>query len=40
MIKLGNYNNLGELNEQLATYGIVAEIGMGEQEVLIIEEVE
>lgn len=39
-IKLGNYSNLEELNEQLAVYGIVAEIGMGEQEVLVIEEVE
>lgn len=39
-IQLGNYNNLEELNEQLAVYGIVAEIGMGEQEVLVIEEVE
>ncbi|AIM37003.1 hypothetical protein KO02_10085 [Sphingobacterium sp. ML3W] len=40
VIKLGDYNNLEELNEQLATYGIVAEIGMGEQEVLVIEEME
>lgn len=39
-IKLGDYNNLEELNEQLAAYGIVAEIGKGEQEVLVIEEVE
>lgn len=39
-IKLGDYSNLKELNEQLAVYGIVAEIGMGEQEVLVIEEVE
>ncbi|NJI74053.1 redoxin family protein [Sphingobacterium kitahiroshimense] len=40
VLKLGKYNNLDELNEQLASYGIVAEIGMGEQEVLVIEEVE
>ncbi|WP_400261324.1 TlpA family protein disulfide reductase [Sphingobacterium sp. SG20118] len=40
VIKLGKYRNLEELNEQLATYGIVATIGMGEQEVLVIEEVE
>ncbi|MEJ5145196.1 TlpA family protein disulfide reductase [Sphingobacterium sp. MYb388] len=39
-IKLGEYSKLDELNEQLANYGIVAEIGMGEQEVLVIEEVE
>lgn len=39
-IKLGSYSNLVQLNEQLATYGIEAEIGMGEQEVLVIEEVE
>lgn len=39
-IKLGSYDNLEELNEQLGSYGIVAEIGMGEQEVLVIEEVE
>lgn len=40
VIKLGSYSNIEELNEQLATYGIVAEIGMGEQEVLVIEEIE
>ncbi|MDH5827773.1 MULTISPECIES: TlpA family protein disulfide reductase [Sphingobacterium] len=39
-IKLGRYSNLEELNERLANYGIVAEIGMGEQEVLVIEELE
>lgn len=39
-IKPGNYENLEELNQQLATYGIVAEIGIGEQEVLVIEEIE
>ncbi|AIM36741.1 hypothetical protein KO02_08530 [Sphingobacterium sp. ML3W] len=39
-IVIGNYNNLEEFNEQLAHYGIVAEIGIGEQEVLVIEEVE
>ena len=37
-ITLGNYNNIEELNEQLAAYGIKAEIGLGEQEVLVIEE--
>ncbi|WP_400263131.1 TlpA family protein disulfide reductase [Sphingobacterium sp. SG20118] len=40
VIKLGDYNNLDQLNEQLANYGIVANIGMAEQEVLVIEEVE
>lgn len=39
VIKLGNYDNLEELNTQLASYGIVAEIGIGEQEVLVVEEV-
>ncbi|MBB2951140.1 TlpA disulfide reductase family protein [Sphingobacterium sp. JUb56] len=39
-ITLGAYNNLQELNEQLAHYGIKAEIGIGEQEVLVIEELE
>lgn len=40
VIKLGKYSGLDELNEQLAAYGIAAEIGKGEQEVLVIEEVE
>lgn len=39
-ITLGEYRSLTELNKQLAAYGIVAEIGMGKQEVLVIEEVE
>lgn len=40
VIKLGAYNNLKELNEQLVSYGISASIGMGMQEVLVIEEKE
>lgn len=40
VIKLGKYIGMDDLNEQLANYGIVAEIGIGEQEVLVIEEVE
>lgn len=39
-IVLGSYKSLQEMNEQLAQYGIKAEIGTGEQEVLVIEEVE
>lgn len=38
-IILEKYSNLEELNEQLANYGIKAEIGIGEQEVLVIEEI-
>jgi len=40
VIKLGAYSNLKELNEQLVSYGISASIGIGEQEVLVIEETE
>ncbi len=39
-IVLGSYKSLQEMNEQLAQYGIKAEIGTGEQEVLVIEEME
>lgn len=39
-IVLGSYKSLQEMNAQLAQYGIKAEIGTGEQEVLVIEEVE
>ncbi|TCR14087.1 redoxin [Sphingobacterium sp. JUb78] len=38
-IILEKYSNLEELNDQLANYGIKAEIGIGEQEVLVIEEI-
>lgn len=38
-ITLGNYNNLEELNKQLASYGIKAEVGFDEMEVLVIEEI-
>ncbi|OOG15736.1 hypothetical protein BWD42_23945 [Sphingobacterium sp. CZ-UAM] len=37
-ITLGAYDNLAELNEQLVVYGIRAEVGPGELEVLVIEE--
>lgn len=37
-ITLGTYDNLEELNEQLGVYGIRAEVGPGELEVLVIEE--
>lgn len=37
-ITLGNYSNLQELNKQLAAYGIKAEPGVAEMEVLFIEE--
>lgn len=39
-MEISAYNNLEELNEQLANYGIKAEIGMEEIEVLIIEEID
>lgn len=38
-ITVGDFSNLAELNQQLAVYGIKAEIGEGEIEVLVIEEV-
>lgn len=37
-ITLGSYSNLQELNEQLAAYGIKAEPGVADMEVLVIEE--
>ncbi|MNT81250.1 hypothetical protein D3C72_2208220 [compost metagenome] len=39
-ITVGDFSNLAELNQQLAVYGIKAEIGEGEIEVLVIEEVQ
>ncbi|WP_282638699.1 TlpA family protein disulfide reductase [Sphingobacterium thalpophilum] len=38
-ITLGAYDNLEELNQQLGAYGIKAEVGSGELEVLVIEEI-
>jgi hypothetical protein len=38
-IIIGEYETLEELNAQLAAYGIVAVLGRGKLEVLVIEEV-